>query len=621
MIEIFVFMLAQEVISKLEDVPILSIVELPCFINNPSTGIDILGGPDAIRKALKTKNYFPNSLQVKLSKEDPLRQGLLSSRVSAPGIVLQVRKKVVIDNNGTATVEYDIKVIGKVYQRIVFQTPADFQFLPSTTSTVYTPSNSKILETIPRPFVNAASRDDHVSLFLDRPIYTHDKRKRKDTLRRHYLSIKFGDPIPMKPVKTSVKRRNKTKSKLYFETLKDLFQRRPMWKRFRLEQLEDFRGGQYCVREMICFVAFYFSHGPWAGLWCRFGYDPATDPKAAIFQTITVSLKHTFQSIHDRVRTHVLAQYSDDVLLVDLGTLATERKAADEVETQDSHSKASQVLYIRIFDTILAKQCCVQVCDIDDDNVFHYVSSLRRSGLYLTRRGWLPLNAIHGIRKRVLDTIERRVQQFINTPALTAAPLSPSADLHDTLTGTRAATLPSPIPGEVLNGLTSGHIQWAGFDKYAAVSDPVRVGGQIIDDPHAVYADCQGEEESSLAGGGEESMCLGQAEVTDGEQLQQTEKAEALEASVRRTSRSRGDRGPAIVASEFEIAVKDVISLSAQTEAEGSCSKSAASGLLDSFEPFAVFQDDDDEDEDEREEEEFLEEDDEDDDEEEIFSM
>ena len=82
--------------------------------------------------------------------------------------------------------------------------------------------------------------------------------------------MKFGDPIPENPNSDSIKRRNVITYFDYFNKLTAIFNKRPIWSRKRLEQLDSFQSGHYMLTELLPYVAYFYLSGPWKGLWCRY---------------------------------------------------------------------------------------------------------------------------------------------------------------------------------------------------------------------------------------------------------------------------------------------------------------------------------------------------------------
>jgi general transcription factor 3C polypeptide 5 (transcription factor C subunit 1) len=64
-----------------------------------------------------------------------------------------------------------------------------------------------------------------------------------------------------------------------------LFKQRPMWTRLALTaQLPEI--GHGALKRCLPCSAFYFLHGPWNLLWCRYGYDPRTSSDSRRYQVI-----------------------------------------------------------------------------------------------------------------------------------------------------------------------------------------------------------------------------------------------------------------------------------------------------------------------------------------------
>ena len=66
-----------------------------------------------------------------------------------------------------------------------------------------------------------------------------------------------------------------------------MFEEKPVWSRTALAaHLPSVK--LHVISAALPVVAYYFVSGPWRSTWVRFGYDPRTDPRAKIYQTLDV---------------------------------------------------------------------------------------------------------------------------------------------------------------------------------------------------------------------------------------------------------------------------------------------------------------------------------------------
>uniref|UniRef100_A0A0R3S266 Tau95 domain-containing protein n=1 Tax=Elaeophora elaphi TaxID=1147741 RepID=A0A0R3S266_9BILA len=83
--------------------------------------------------------------------------------------------------------------------------------------------------------------------------------------------------FPNKPTEEAVNDANiRCKNDEPHRLLQELFEERPMWTRVGILKKTGLDDG--LIKTLLQKFAFYILNGPWGRLWCRFGYDPRTDP-------------------------------------------------------------------------------------------------------------------------------------------------------------------------------------------------------------------------------------------------------------------------------------------------------------------------------------------------------
>eukprot|EP01041_Mallomonas_annulata_P009959 gene9959-20710_t len=282
--------------AKLCDLPQLALIEMPCFITSSEVGIGMLGGQKHIQKALRSGNYDPYSLSINFSPKDPLRQGILSQKISSNGILVRIiRKKnrkndAITDQSSSRNEVVSVDIIGKVTRKIVFSSPADFQFLPTSTSTsmMYSPNPSlnKVLELIPRPFLIHSEKNE-IELFIK-------KNKKKDykpiettQTSKSLAQRRYGDAIPNKTCTDFITRRNVNRFKEFYDIISNLFEMNPICSRRNIDKHVELQDSLYLVGEILPLIAFTYISGPWKNLWCRCGYDPLQNSDSRYLQVFS----------------------------------------------------------------------------------------------------------------------------------------------------------------------------------------------------------------------------------------------------------------------------------------------------------------------------------------------
>ena len=160
---------------------------------------------------------------------------------------------------------------------------------------------NQILETIPRPFRAPKQRFQGQFLFSNQIKDNGTNQNVIHQSRGIMKLIKFGDPIPTSIPKDTIKRRKVAKYFDYYSKLKDLFTRKPIWNRKIIEKLPVFEMASYMLSELLPFVAYCYTDGPWKGLWCRYGYNPTTEPSARIYQIINIRISgENFKDLNEK---------------------------------------------------------------------------------------------------------------------------------------------------------------------------------------------------------------------------------------------------------------------------------------------------------------------------------
>jgi len=65
-----------------------------------------------------------------------------------------------------------------------------------------------------------------------------------------------------------------------------MFQQKPIWSRIALAAQLASSSAVLALKAVLPVVAYYFTSGPWRSMWVRLGYDPRTDPRAKVYQSL-----------------------------------------------------------------------------------------------------------------------------------------------------------------------------------------------------------------------------------------------------------------------------------------------------------------------------------------------
>lgn len=324
------------------DVPSYISVEYPMKVNDVERATSMVGGSDKIAQCFIDPEV---SLQLKLRPDDRYSHPISSAKVT-PGenVLLKVRvpKRLLQEHHGDirATLKecqekekkYEIEPVGLLGKTFRFRSLADFQVLPR--SSQFTQNFEKSLNVgdlseiksfaadIKREFDSKQSYDN---IDMDIPPLVRYARTdvpfnyrysgnllldskgewQNKAVKLHTIFVNWGDPPPQtydpvlqeeyeKAVKDYAELKETQRPQLADETpvfffleciklLRKLFDMKPVWLRRHIHWMlpEKFRTQ---LRYALPYVAYTTTKGPWRQSFIRFGYDPAHDPNAAIYQ-------------------------------------------------------------------------------------------------------------------------------------------------------------------------------------------------------------------------------------------------------------------------------------------------------------------------------------------------
>lgn len=326
----------------------LVMVEYPGFVKNVDQALTTLGGLDTIDKISKSEK---DRLELKFRRADPLAHPAYGDRSSKKCLVLRLRKRKssTCKTRDTDDEEHnhEISVIGKVQTSYVFETLAEFQWLPMhrtnlverlkpndldegvelcRTQESLNPEYASILDDIlpiKNPFDSTLKHfnPDAPLLLLpaifsrfDTPRDVHQyqpkfrskemrdefdrqqknfiigrTRKKRSTMT--YL-LNFGDSVPLEAPEKLIKEREALSNYEHslVPRLRECFSRQKVWSKaaicFELNcTLQD-------VKYTLPLVSYHWLNGPFRTMWCEYGYDPHIDKTSKTLQTLDFRIKN-----------------------------------------------------------------------------------------------------------------------------------------------------------------------------------------------------------------------------------------------------------------------------------------------------------------------------------------
>jgi general transcription factor 3C polypeptide 5 (transcription factor C subunit 1) len=289
-------------------------IQYPGFVDNIDRAITSLGGTDTITQVYYEKNH---SLEARLRPEDKYCKPALARSVPVTNMVLRVRRRRWKKCKGGGEGEEEgedqsvrvggpgchVEVLGLVKQNFEFTGMADYQVLPPGLSQVtykadtVDPNSFQINEPFDDTFESSKvplflpprtfSKFDKPSNYALRPDFqpkiAENQLAGKSRQRRQVfaLSIPFDHkgPVPSQPHPDAP-----PSSQPKLETLKQLFEERPIWSRIGIQSRIKLHS--VVIRSLLALVSYYFTSGPWKTLWVRLGYDPRSSPESKVYQCL-----------------------------------------------------------------------------------------------------------------------------------------------------------------------------------------------------------------------------------------------------------------------------------------------------------------------------------------------
>uniref|UniRef100_A0A1I7VS03 General transcription factor 3C polypeptide 5 n=2 Tax=Loa loa TaxID=7209 RepID=A0A1I7VS03_LOALO len=327
--------------TSTEKLPEYVVVVYPGMVKNAEKAIETLGGA----QTLNMNHFAGRPLELRHHPKNLYANALVSERTSAEksfggtGTVLcvvTVRRKKSDPNCVQA------KVTGMISTVYTFKSMCDFHYLPIRQNEAHPGCFEDLVpKLIPLDLPGALSwwnqpeSENRTPLHLPpyqfsrysmpsskllckETDFSPEKIKRKSaghgqSLRseRKALSITVNSTaeFPKQPTEEAVNEANiRCKNDEPHLLLQKLFEERPMWTRVGILKKTGLDDG--LIKILLQKFAFYILNGPWGRLWCRFGYDPRTDPNAKQYQSVMVTFRQ-HAKIPERQRLKIVTKNSE----------------------------------------------------------------------------------------------------------------------------------------------------------------------------------------------------------------------------------------------------------------------------------------------------------------------
>ncbi|ETN76095.1 hypothetical protein NECAME_11920 [Necator americanus] len=311
----------------------LIVIQYPGIVKNLDRALETLGGLSRISQS----HFSGHALELRHTPENPYTSASISEKKSDVNVtsgtlrvVMEIRRK----KKKPDVIE--TKFLGLVNYLYTFDTICDFQYLPLKKREEDDAFDDLLPRLIPQDLPTALwerpdPSPDYTPLYLPpfqfsryntpsnkllcrETDFAEEKMRRKTghgqnlRVERKALSVtvQAGDPFPAAPTSEAVADANfRCKNEEPHRMLSLLFDERPLWTRVAIAYktgLDD-----NLLKTLLQKFAFYIQSGPWGRLWCKFGYDPRTDPESKNYQTLMVTFRQ-HSKIPERQRLKVSAE-------------------------------------------------------------------------------------------------------------------------------------------------------------------------------------------------------------------------------------------------------------------------------------------------------------------------
>ncbi|CAI4231252.1 unnamed protein product [Auanema sp. JU1783] len=393
----------------------LILIQYPGIIKNLEKGLETMGG-----LAQMSQNHFSGrTIELRHTPDNPYTSCLIADRKMDSKItsgtlrlVLKVRRK---KKNPNHVESHCLGLVTMVYD---FDSMCDFQYLPVKKRLNTDIYEDLIPRLIPTDLPSALcwwERQDktpgYTQLFLPPYQFSRyttpsskilhretdlsvDKTKKKighgQNLRveRKALSINVHaeDDFPKEPTEDAINDANfRCKNEEPHKILERIFSERPMWTRVAIQYKSSLDDN--LIKSLLQKYAFYIASGPWGRLWCKFGYDPRTDPLAKRYQSLMVTFRqHT--KIPERQRLKV----------------STERSGFSEIEPINYVYQPGKLPRVR--------QMWYSLCDIELPLTELLLKKDYSNASDVGTKGWINSEALEELRELVKEDVQKTSKEL-----------------------------------------------------------------------------------------------------------------------------------------------------------------------------------------------------------------
>ncbi|XP_055918150.1 general transcription factor 3C polypeptide 5 [Eupeodes corollae] len=288
----------------------LAVVEYPGNVQNVDKMLKTMGGITTISQVFSGEI---KRLEVRYKPDNEFCKSLAGDAQANFGLVLKIKIRR-SKRNPDEPPKYSVQVLGHTKKTYVFDSLADYTFLPIVKDKETGEARCAHQELVPKnvvdidyfsreslpplcvPFQFARSDNIHTNLHridpkddgtsdilgvLQKPYYDG----------REVIAFSLTEPFPMHP-DPAVAKRMKVKyvSDEQLQIVKKLFDEIPCWTRVGL--LYESGLSHDKLKHITPSVAYLFSNGPWRTMYTRYGYDPRKDFNSRYYQTFDLRLRY-----------------------------------------------------------------------------------------------------------------------------------------------------------------------------------------------------------------------------------------------------------------------------------------------------------------------------------------
>ena len=417
--------------KELMSVPEMVMIEMPFLsIKEDENAFTSFGGITRVMGAIQSQKKV---LGMSFDQADPLRQPLQGTCENASGLLVRVRTRKMPESttssssssssssNITAPGEGELTfhddgevsyaVVGRVSSAYHFHRPADYQFLSSCCASDYktydAPRSAALAELVPRPFSHTPPDGQLADLFSSE-VTINAVKDREEHIA---TPVGVGDStLPTRPVgsywENNQQRGNRERTHSFISLLQNLFKARPCWARRQLDANKLLQTSLNLIKDVLPYVAFWISMGPFKDLWNRWEYDTSKTTGSRHYQIIQVRLSLDFwNSLNKRVHDSLSNVRANRC--INLDTLKWEPLNNNDEEDH------SDMIPLKMFNNQVKRVISVQICQVPSKDILDFVRRMNVNPQYDKSTGWYSEKATALLRQRLTQYLSERVNEFI----------------------------------------------------------------------------------------------------------------------------------------------------------------------------------------------------------------